>query len=140
MTTDVPDDLPLLRADDRAVKQMLINLLSNAVKFTDAGGGITVSASNEDGELRISVADTGVGMAPEDIPRALTAFGQVDGSLSRRHQGTGLGLPLVKSLVELHQGVCTLDSAPGVGTTVSLQFPKDRTVYPAPPGAARSVA
>ncbi len=140
MTMDVPDDLPPLRADDRAVKQMLINLLSNAVKFTDAGGEIRVAAMHDDGAIRLSVTDTGIGMAPEDIPRALTAFGQVDGSLSRRHQGTGLGLPLVKSLVELHQGHCTIDSAPGIGTTVTLHFPKERTIYPSADAPARSVA
>jgi signal transduction histidine kinase len=140
MTTDLPDDLPLLRADDRAVKQMLINLLSNAVKFTEAGGEITVAARHEHGAILLSVADTGIGMAPEDIPRALIAFGQVDGSLSRQHQGTGLGLPLVKSLVELHQGACDVDSAPGVGTTVTLSFPKERTVHPTSDGAVRSVA
>ena len=140
MTTDLAEDLPLLRADDRAVKQMLINLLSNSVKFTEAGGEITVAAGCEDGVIRLSVADTGIGMALEDIPQALTPFGQVDGSLSRRHQGTGLGLPLVKSLVELHEGVCVVDSAPGVGTTVTLCFPKDRTVHPSSGGAVRSVA
>ena len=96
--------VPLLQADERAVKQMLLNLLSNAVKFTPKGGRIVVSAElRADRTLAVSVTDTGIGIAPENIPHALAPFGQVDNAVSRSTEGTGLGLPLVKSLMECTQ-------------------------------------
>ena len=79
----------------------------------------------------LAIADTGIGIAPENIATALEPFGQVDSSLGRRYEGTGLGLPLVKSIVELHQGSLTIDSAVGVGTTVTISFPPTRAVCPA---------
>ena len=129
--------VPSLRADERMVKQMLINLLSNAVKFTPEGGKIAIRVEHDTGgDLLIKVADTGVGMAPEDIPVALTAFRQVDSGWSRKHGGTGLGLPLVKSLVELHGGTLHIESARGLGTTVTLSFPAARVIVPAVSAAA----
>ncbi len=123
----IPDDLPPLWADERRVKQLLINLLSNAVKFTPHGGQVTVEcAITTDGELVLTVADTGIGMSPEDIQRAMRPFEQIDASLDRRFEGTGLGLPIVKSLIELHDGRLDIQSEVGVGTRVSLHFPADR--------------
>jgi signal transduction histidine kinase len=124
--------LPLIRGDDRAVRHILINLLSNAVKFTPEGGSITVKAGlDEHGLPAISVSDTGIGIATEDIPKVLEPFGQVDTALSRRHDGTGLGLPLCRHFIELHGGHLDIVSTPGEGTTVTARFPRDRMVVPA---------
>ncbi len=128
--TDIPDDLPLLIADRRSVLQVLLNLLSNAVKFTPDGGEITSSIrAHEDGSLSIAIRDRGIGMKPGDIPVALSLFGQVDGGLERRYEGSGLGLPLSERLMRLHGGSLTIDSEPGRGTTVTALFPADR-VHP----------
>ncbi len=135
------DGLPRLLGDPRAVKQMLINLLSNAIKFTGPGGRVTISASFERGMIALAVADTGIGIADADIPAALGAFGQVDASLSRKHEGTGLGLPLVVALAELHGAVFKLDSAPGAGTKAIVTFPSRRTIGAfGPDGAEASSA
>lgn len=124
-----PDDLVALRGDARKLKQALINLVSNAIEFTPDGGSVDVEAGVEPGgELVISVRDTGVGMAADDIPTAMAPFGQVQSSLTRRSRGTGLGLPMVQALVELHGGVLTLASVPGSGTTVAMRFPADRVI------------
>ena len=116
-------DLPRLRADARALKQMLLNLLSNAVKFTDCGGSIRVAAAKENSAYRLSVIDTGIGIAAGDIDRVLAPFGQARPAIGCDEAGTGLGLPIVKSLVEAHGGRLEIESAPGKGTTVSLCFP-----------------
>jgi len=127
LVNGVPRDLPHVHADERAVKQMLLNLLSNAVKFTPEGGRVAVTAEvRSDGSLAVSVDDTGIGIAPENIPRALAPFSQVDSSLTRRHAGTGLGLPLVKSLIELHGGALELESEERKGTLATIVFPADR--------------
>jgi signal transduction histidine kinase len=140
VSISLPPDLPQLSADRRALLQMLINLISNALKFTPTDGRITVSAfMRVDGGMTLQVKDTGIGMAPEDIPRALMAFTQVDDDLSRRHEGSGLGLTIVKSMMEQHGGRLTLQSAKGEGTTVSLEFPAGRVV-PAQAGAAGHAA
>ena len=118
--------LPSLRGDERRIRQVLFNLLSNASKFTPKGGRISISAvANENTGLRISVVDTGVGMRPEDLETALTPFGQVRPHLQYSHgeKGTGLGLPLAKSLVESHGGKLDLKSHPGKGTRVTIRFP-----------------
>ena len=126
---DLADHLSALRADERKLKQILVNLLSNAAKFTDAGGQVTLGAwCRMDGGCVFRIADTGIGMALEDIPKALSRFGQVDADLSRRYEGTGLGLPLAKALVEQHGGVLDLESEVGVGTTVTVRFPAERIV------------
>ncbi|MEX1206775.1 MAG: HAMP domain-containing sensor histidine kinase [Dongiaceae bacterium] len=121
-------ELPPVRADGRVLKQILINLLSNAVKFTAPGGTVTVGVALDDAGLSVSVADTGIGMAAADIPRALTAFGQIDSALNRKYDGTGLGLPLVKALTELHGGLLDLESEVGVGTTATVRLPRERLV------------
>jgi PAS domain S-box-containing protein len=129
LSVTVADRLPPLRADNRALKQVLLNLLSNAVKFTPRGGSITLSAAREpDGGVSISVADTGIGIATDDIAKAMEPFGQVDSSLTRRYQGAGLGLPISRSLVELHGGRLELDSQPGVGTTARVRLPAERII------------
>jgi signal transduction histidine kinase len=111
------------------VRQMLLNLLSNAVKFTDPGGEITMACETaENGCLMISVSDTGIGIAAADKQKAMSAFGQVDGALDRRFEGTGLGLPLVNTMAELHDGGLVIDSLIGVGTTATIWFPKERVV------------
>jgi PAS domain S-box-containing protein len=121
--------LPLLFADERAVRQIVLNFLSNAAKFTPRGGRIEIAARQAaDGCLEISVADTGIGMAPEDIPRALSPFDQLEDSWDRRYEGTGLGLPLTNALLTLHEGRLEIVSAPGMGTTVTARFPTHRTL------------
>ena len=120
--------LPVIHADDRRMRQILLNLLSNAVKFTPKGGQVRVSAHLKSGSLTIAVSDTGIGMAPEDIPKALEAFGQIDSKTSRKHHGTGLGLPLVKHLVELHGGTLTIESKVNIGTTVTVALPPERSL------------
>ena len=120
---DVPPGLPALTCDGLRMKQILLNLLSNAVKFAP-NGRVSVSAEAKGGALIIRVVDNGIGMRAENIELALTPFGQVDENhLSRRYQGTGLGLPLARDLTELQNGKLSIDSAVGVGTTVTLTFP-----------------
>jgi signal transduction histidine kinase len=124
---DVPEDAPQLLADEQRFRQIALNLLSNAVKFTPPGGRVSAScARDESGALRLEIADTGIGMRPQDIPRALEPFGQIDSALARRFEGTGLGLPLTKKLVELHGGTLELRSQPGQGTTAIVRFPASR--------------
>jgi signal transduction histidine kinase len=124
---DLPEDLPPIEADQRKYKQILINLLSNAVKFTPPGGRVTVAAEiTAFGGFKLHVTDTGIGMRPEDIPVALTPFRQVDNRLARTYEGTGLGLPLVKSLIELHDGTVSIESTLGAGTTVTVTLPPSR--------------
>ncbi|HWU27222.1 MAG TPA: ATP-binding protein [Rhizomicrobium sp.] len=126
LKTDIAQDLPHLFVDSLRLKQIFVNLLSNAVKFTEKGQielGLMLDAR---GNFVASVADTGVGMAPELIPAALEPFRQIDSSLARKFEGTGLGLSLVKTLVELHQGRLEIDSALNVGTKVRVVFPSTR--------------
>lgn len=126
---EAPDKLPVLFADRQNVKQILVNLLSNAVKFTPSGGTVTVRTwSRAESGLVIQVDDNGIGIALEDVPKALSPFGQIDGKLNRKNDGTGLGLPLAKSLVELHGGSLDLQSQVGIGTTVTVRFPPERIV------------
>lgn len=135
--SQIPADPPLLFADRRSVLQVLLNLLSNAVKFTPEGGEIASSLLlHDDGALSIEIRDRGIGMKPNDIPLALSLFGQVDGGLERRYEGTGLGLPLSDRLMRLHDGSLSIDSKPGHGTTVTLRFPADRVHPPQTTGAA----
>ncbi len=141
IVTELAPDLPLLRADMTKLKQVLLNLLSNAVKFTLPGGRIVVRARRNDrGGIVIVVADTGIGMRPEDIPKALEPFSQVDGSIDRRHQGTGLGLPLAKSLCELHGGSLEIESEVGEGTMVIVTFPAERSTEMVPEALAEALA
>jgi signal transduction histidine kinase len=122
-------DLPRVAGDQRKITQTLCNLLSNAVKFTQPGGRVDVRAYVDAvGRLVLQVADTGVGMTVEGINKALTPFGQIENVLARNHQGTGLGLPLARSLVELHGGTLTVESEVGLGTTVTAVFPANRVM------------
>ncbi len=140
LVSQLGDDLPMLRVDQRKLRQILANLLSNAVKFTPAGGTVTLKAwCGADSGHVMQVVDTGIGIALEDIPKALTPFRQIDSDLNRQHEGTGLGLPLTKSLVELHGGSLDLQSEPAVGTTVTIRFPAQRIVQPADHAAATAV-
>ncbi len=124
---ELADRLPALRADERKLKQILVSLLSNAVKFTDAGGKVTLTVwCRMDSGYVFQIVDTGIGIAPEDIPKALSRFGQIDGDLNRQYEGTGLGLPLTKALVEQHGGTLDLQSEVGVGTTATVRFPAER--------------
>ncbi|MEJ1970704.1 MAG: ATP-binding protein [Rhizomicrobium sp.] len=121
--------LPLLDADRRRVKQILLNLLSNAIKFTPAAGHVRLGAElDPDGGIVLCVSDTGIGMTCDQIPLALEPFRQIDSPFSRTQEGTGLGLSLVKALVQQHGGRLTIDSAVNKGTQVRVYFPSERTV------------
>ena len=138
---DMHPDMPKLVADEGKVKQILINLLGNAIKFTGEGGRIAIKAwARGDSGCVIQIADSGIGIAPQDIPKALAQFGQVDGVFNRKYEGTGLGLPLAKALVELHGGVLDLQSEVGVGTTVTIRFPVWRLQGAAPSAVSRAAA
>jgi two-component system cell cycle sensor histidine kinase PleC len=128
LCTDIPSGLPALRADERKIIQIFMNLISNAVKFTPQGGMVVVAAQiGAEGGLRLSVRDSGIGMSAQEIERALQPFGQIDNLYNKKHVGTGLGLPLVRSIAELHDGALEIESEPGKGTTVTVFFPPART-------------
>ncbi len=128
---DTPEDLPRLRADERMLKQILADLLSNAVRFTPAGGTVRAGARLGRSDVFVLwVSDTGIGMGLENIPKAMVRPGRIGSAVERKFEGTGLGLPLTKSLVELHGGMLDLDSELGVGTTVTIRFPAARVVHP----------
>ncbi len=121
---DCCEQWPMLFADETKIKQILINILSNAIKFTPKGGSVTVRSNRvEDGSFVIAVADTGIGIAADALPLILEPFRRLEPAHRRRYPGTGLGLPLAKALVELHGGNLTIDSAPDVGTTVTVTLP-----------------
>lgn len=123
-------NLPRLKADPLRLKQILINLIYNAVKFTPKGGTVSCDAYiDAHRDMVITVSDTGIGMTEEDLTKAMDKFGQVDSSLSRKYDGTGLGLPLTKGLVELHGGVMNITSKPNEGTVVSIHFPPERVIF-----------
>lgn len=128
LVLDTTPRLPLLFADRRAVQQIMINLLTNAVKFTPRGGRVTLRlALGADNQLSVAVADTGVGIAAENVPRVLEPFTQIESPLSKTHQGTGLGLPIVNALTVLHGGKLSIDSEIGRGSTFTVAFPSDRS-------------
>jgi len=131
LSHDLPYGMPLFRVDEKRIKQILLNLLSNAVKFTPEGGEVSLDgAFGQNGDFLITVRDTGIGMDEEGIEQALTPYGQVDSNLSREHTGTGLGLPLAKSLVELHGGEMEIKSVPGEGTAITFSIPAERIQMP----------
>ena len=128
LRSELGEKLPLLYADERKLKQILVNLVSNGIKFTKPGGRVILRAwCGTEGGLVFQVVDTGIGIALEDIPKALARFSQVDGDLNREYEGAGLGLPLAKALVEVQGGSINLQSEVGVGTTVTVRFPILRT-------------
>ncbi len=129
LSINIADNMPKLRGDGRVLRQVLMNLFSNANKFTPEGGALTLSTGVDyRGGIRIEVADTGIGIAAENVPVVLEAFGQVRTSHTVTHEGTGLGLTLSKQLVDLHGGDLAIQSEVGKGTTVILRFPADRTI------------
>lgn len=128
---EIAPDFPTIFGDKRGIKQTLLNLVSNAVKFTDEEGSISVTARMAGDVAEIAVADNGIGIAPEDLEKVMSPFGQVDSALARDHQGTGLGLPLVQAMVHMHGGRLRLSSKPGQGTTVTIVLPKERLRPPA---------
>jgi len=121
----LPDKLPQVIADKRALSQIMINLVSNAIKFTNRGGEVTVSAKPEGGSIAVAVADNGVGIGAEDLPRVGDPFFQARSSYDRRHDGTGLGLSIVKGLLALHGGELEIHSRLGEGTRVCFHLPLD---------------
>jgi signal transduction histidine kinase len=123
LAVDCSPDLPLVSGDLCKLKQIVLNLVSNSVKFTPAGGRIMIGVVAAGAAVAVTVEDSGIGIAEEDIPTALAPFGQVDSSLARKYAGTGLGLSLTKSLVELHGGTFELSSRPGEGTTIRFTLP-----------------
>jgi signal transduction histidine kinase len=124
----IPPGLPRVLADERRIKQVLLNLLSNAVKFTQKGGNVTVRARVTGDGMFLSVEDSGVGIAPDDLVRAFEHFGQVDSTVARHQQGAGLGLPLSRQLMELHGGMLTLQSVVSVGTIATAMLPASRVL------------
>jgi len=132
LQVDLAANLPVIWTDRARLRQVLLNLLSNALSFTDAAGSVEIRGRlTPGGDVEISVADSGPGMSPDEIKRAVTRFGHVEEELARKHQGIGLGLPLAKSLTELLGGSMRIASAPGEGTTITLSFP---------PGSIRETA
>jgi signal transduction histidine kinase len=131
-------------ADRTRLTEIVLNLLSNAIKFTELGGSITIAMHRtRDGGARLLVKDTGAGMTAAEIEIALELFGQVDAGLARRHEGSGLGLPLARKLAELHGGSLIVESEEGRGTTITVTLPPARVVpadTPTPAGATAGSA
>ena len=134
--------VPPLLADARKVKQIVLNLLINAIKFSHAGGEVAIVLRTLSGAVTIEVVDHGIGMDAEEVALAMTRFGQVASAWTRKHDGTGLGLPLAIGLTEIHGGTLTVRSTKGVGTTVTVAFPRERSqpLHPADGGEIRAVA
>ena len=134
--------IPALRADARKVKQIVLNLLINAVKFSHPGSEVAVVLRNQAGAVAIEVVDRGIGMDPDEVVLAMTRFGQVASAWTRKHDGTGLGLPLAIGLTELHGGTLAVRSTKGIGTIVTVAFPRERSepVHGADQGGLRIVA
>ena len=129
VASSVPTPAPVIRGDERSIKQILLNLLSNAVKFTPIGGRILIDVFlDATGGIVLTVKDTGIGMSPADIPKAMQPFGQLGDVHTRNRSGTGLGLPIVKSLVEMHDAEFRLTSELGVGSAAEISFPARRVV------------
>ncbi|MFW6354207.1 MAG: hybrid sensor histidine kinase/response regulator, partial [Verrucomicrobiota bacterium] len=143
LRADVPDDLPPCRFDERRIRQILLNLLSNAIKFTPEGGSVLFRAALQPDPtdparaiLCLSVRDSGIGIAPEDQARLFQPFSQIDSQYARAHEGTGLGLTLVRRLAELHGGSVELESAAGAGSTFRVLLPQSGVTIPAHTAAA----
>jgi two-component system cell cycle sensor histidine kinase PleC len=129
MDVQLAADLPVVKGDAVKLRQVLTNLISNAIKFTPQGGAVAIEGHRlASGGAMLVVRDTGIGMTGEEILVALTPFGQVDGSRTRWREGTGLGLPIAKALVELHGGTLSIDSRKGEGTSVAICLPPSHLV------------
>ena len=126
-TVEVPESLPPLHADRRAIRKILLNLLSNAVKFTPEGGRIKLAATASNGRQTIEVNDSGIGISAEDLPGLTDPFKRAKSDPYLSQEGTGLGLAIVKALVELHSGDLRIESEPGLGTTVTVTLPGGAT-------------
>jgi len=137
-------DMPSLWVDPGKFKQAVLNLLSNAVKFTQRGGWVAVDVSRRGSDLVIEITDNGIGMEPDEVAVALEPFGQVENGFAKSHAGTGLGLPLTRSLIELHGGSLEIESTPGKGTRAAIVLPAERLLEPShlatPPGRSSLVA
>lgn len=132
---DIPENIPTLYADNVRFIQIVLNILSNAVKFTNPGGQVSVSVKTHGSVasvsgFTVSISDTGIGMTPEEVELAFQSFGQIDSGLNRKYEGTGLGLPLTRKLIELHHGEIAIESERGKGTTVRLYFPAEQPTRP----------
>jgi len=123
LSVQAPETLPVVNVDGRRIKQVIINLLSNAHKFTPEGGRIAVTTAVRQDSVTVSVRDSGIGMSPDQIVVALKPFGQINSGRARQHEGTGLGLPIAKALIEQHAGSFRIASAEGEGTSVSITLP-----------------
>lgn len=123
VSSDVPVGLPAIEADRERIHQVLFNLLDNAVRFTPGGGSVTVTADRHDGWVEVRVADTGVGISPEHLPRLFERFYRADPARSREEGGTGIGLAIARSVVEAHGGHITAESAPGAGSVFRFDLP-----------------
>jgi two-component system cell cycle sensor histidine kinase PleC len=140
LITDFKPDMPAVFADERALRQICLNLISNAIKFTPEEGAVSVRTGVlPSGEAILSIRDNGPGIPEDEIPRVLSAFGQGSLALKLRDCGTGLGLPIVAGLAELHGGRFELSSKIGTGTEATLILPKSRVMTPAPRKAAENV-
>ena len=130
VSLDLPDSMPHINADQRAMRQIMLNLLSNAAKFTPAEGRIDIGvALTETGELKVAVCDTGIGIPADKLGEVMEPFGQVDDTNARQHGGTGLGLPITKSLIEMHDGEFILESTVGIGTSATMILPASRLIW-----------
>ncbi|MBS0280785.1 MAG: hypothetical protein JSR25_06475 [Proteobacteria bacterium] len=126
---EIPEDGMQLKAVERMIRQILINLVGNAIKFTPSGGSVHVSGKlQSDGRYEIAVRDTGVGMTEKEMAHAMMPFGQNENRFTGKHDGTGLGLPLAKAMLELHDGTLTMSSVPEMGTTVTMILPAQRII------------
>ena len=126
LTQAAPRNPPLLLGDARRIKQAVVNLITNAIKFTPAGGSVEISASWSDDGMALTVSDTGIGIAAEDLERVTKPFVQVENWLARKHEGAGLGLAITKSICELHGGTLVLESTLGKGTVARILLPAER--------------
>lgn len=129
ISLELEEKMPLFFADERIINQIIMNLLSNAIKYTPPKGFVQLSASTIDGKIVINIEDSGIGMKFEEIILALEPFGQINTIENKDIKGTGLGLPLVKALTELHEGILEVDSQENVGTKFTLIFPTHRTIH-----------
>ena len=131
VTTELPPGLPPVWGDDELLDQIATNLIANAIKYTPAGGSVRVSAEADDDLVVLRVADTGIGIAEEDLPRVFDEFYRTKGGRDFTTRGTGLGLAIVKSIADAHEAEVSVESRLGEGTTFTIRFPRADRVGPA---------